>query len=161
MAHRHRELDVNSCIASYEDLEAAIRKHLTRTKLSYRDIAASISWSHTHIWSFHKQRCKLQFDVLDRLALLFNEPYLLRNATSSNGLELNTNIEDLILALRKALDIATGDGISYRKIGENTEISHEWVRCFHIKEAKIEVRKLLSLADYIGVPYELSNFDAL
>ena len=156
-----REIDLSSYADSYEKLEAIIRKHLSRTRLSYREVAAIVGSSHTQLWSFHKQHCKLQFDVLDRLALLFREPYLLTNSSPSTDTETCFGVEDLIASVRETLDVVTAAGISYRKIGEKTGISHEWVRCFHVKQAKIEVRKLLLLADYIGVPYELNNADSL
>lgn len=156
-----REIDLNSYADSYEKLESAIRKHLTSTRLSYREVAAIVGWSHTQLWSFHKQNCKLQFDVLDRLALLFKEPYMLANPPKGTDIESSLNVEDLVARVRETLSTAISAGISYRKIGENTGISHEWVRCFHVKEAKIEARKLLLLADYIGVPYELSNSESL
>lgn len=156
-----QDINLSSCADSYEKLEYVIRRHFTLTRLSYREIAAIVGWSHTQLWSFHKQHCKLQFEVLDRLALLFNEPYLLSNAAPESDLETSSSIEDIILAVRTALNKATSEGISYRKIGEKTGISHEWVRCFHVKEATIEVRKLLLLASFIGVPYELSNANSL
>jgi len=156
-----REVDLNASADSYEKLEAILRKQLTLTKLSYREIASVVGWSHTQLWSFHKQHCRLQFDILNRLALLFREPYLLANSPCTTDFETCFNVDDLVSAVREALNIAANTGVSYRKIGQNTGISHEWVRCFHVKEAKIEVRKLLLLADYIGVPYELSNSDAL
>ena len=156
-----REIDLNSYADSYEKLEAVIRKHLSRTRLSYREVAAIVGWSHTQLWSFHKQHCKLQFDVLNRLALLFREPYFLTNSPRDTDIKTSFNVEDLIIAVRETLDTVMSAGISYRKIGEKTGISHEWVRCFHVKQAKIEVRKLLLLADYIGVPYDLNNADSL
>lgn len=160
MKYRHN-FDIEPCSHSYERLEFVIRKHFTTTRLSYREIAAIVGWSHTQLWSFHKQHCKLQFEVLDRLAVLFREPYLLSNTVANSSLGPCLSVEELVTAVRNTLSDVTADGISYRKIGNKTGISHEWVRCFHIKEATIEVRKLLSLANYIGVPYELSNADSL
>lgn len=156
-----QNFDLNSCADSYERLEYVIRKHFTLTRLSYREIAAIVGWSHTQLWSFHKQHCKLQFEVLDRLALLFNEPYLLAKQVPGSDLEPCLSVEEIIAAVRDTLQKATSEGISYRKLGEKTGISHEWVRCFHVKEATIEVRKLLLLANYLDVPYELSNAEGL
>ena len=155
-----QDINPNCCADSYEKLEHVIRKHFTLTRLSYREIAAIVGWSHTQLWSFHKQHCKLQFEVLDRLATLFNEAYLLSNTTDDEK-ETCFTVEDLVQSVRDTLDVVTTDGISYRKIGEKTGISHEWVRCFHVKKATIEVRKLLLLANYIGVPYELNNEQSL
>lgn len=151
---------IEDCISTYENLEAAIRDDMSHTKLSYREVAAIVGWSHTQIWSFHKQNCKLQFEVLDRLALLFCRPYFFTNV-SSRGQHPVHSIEELIQATRDAVGESLQHGISYRKIGRITKISHEWVRCFHAKEATIDVRKLLSIADYLGVYYELSNEKAL
>ena len=156
-----RETELNFCADSYEKLEAAIRRHFTSSRLSYREVAAIVGWSHTQLWSFHKQHCKLQFEVLDRLALLFKEPYLLSNRSETSDIETCMNVEEIVAAVRTSLTKAASEGISYRKIGEKTGISHEWVRCFHVKEATIEVRKLLLLADYVDVPYELSNANNL
>lgn len=159
----HYKVDSDICSNSYEQLEAVIRKHFTATRLSYREVAAVVGWSHTQLWSFHKQNCKLQFEVLDRLALLFNEPYLLTNSSSHsrNAQQTHTSVEEIVHAVRTSLDEAATSGISYRKIGKKTGISHEWVRCFHVKKATIEVRKLLSLANFLGIAYELSNAKAL
>lgn len=155
------EFDSNSCAHSYEELEAAIREQLTHTRLSYREIAAIVGWSHTQLWSFHKQNCKLQFEVLDRLALLFKEPYLLTHYITDTTVPIYRSVDEIVVAVREALTKATTEGISYRKIGDKTNISHEWVRCFHVKEATIEVRKLLLLASFVEVPYELSNANSL
>lgn len=148
------------CIDTYESLERSICEDMSQTSLSYREVAAIVGWSHTQIWSFHKQNCKLQFEVLDRLALLFSRPYLFTNVTGRGQKPVYT-IDDLIRKTRQAIGENMHHGISYRKIGRITGISHEWVRCFHSKEATIDVRKLLSIANYLGVHYELSNEKAL
>lgn len=151
---------IEHCIDTYENLEKSIREDMSQTTLSYREVAAIVGWSHTQIWSFHKQNCKLQFEVLDRLALLFCRPYLFSNVTG-RGQQPVYSIEDLIHKTRTAIGESMNHGISYRKIGRITKISHEWVRCFHAKEATIDVRKLISIADYLGVYYELSNEKSL
>jgi len=151
---------LEECIETYEGLEKSIREDMGQTSLSYREVAAIVGWSHTQIWSFHKQNCKLQFEVLDRLALLFCRPYLFTNVTGRGQSPVYT-IEDLIQKTREAIGESMSHGISYRKIGRITNISHEWVRCFHAKEATIDVRKLVAIADYLGVYYELSNEKAL
>lgn len=145
---------------TYGSLEDCIREDLSQTMLSYREVAAIVGWSHTQIWSFHKQSCRLQFEVLDRLSVLFHRPYLFTNV-STRGQNPVTSIDELVQSSRLAIGESLEHGISYRKIGRITSISHEWVRCFHAKDASIDVRKLISIADYLGVPYELSNEKAL
>lgn len=147
---------LDHCIHSYDALEQDIRKDLDSTMLSYREISAIVGWSHTQVWSFHKQGCKLQFEVLERLALLFERQFLLTNVTA-RGQNPSVSVEQLVEQVRLSVTEALKHGISYRKIGRITNISHEWVRCFHVKEASIDVRKLIAIADYLGVHYELSN----
>lgn len=145
------------CLHSYDQLEKAIRADLDSTALSYREISAIVGWNHTQIWAFHKQDCKLQFEVLERLSTLFNRPFLICNRPSSRGEEISLTVEALAESTRDAISNTLQHGISYRKIGRAAGISHEWVRCFHIKDASIDVRKLIAIADYLNVAYELSN----
>lgn len=145
------------CLHSYDQLEKAIRADLESTTLSYREISAIVGWNHTQIWAFHKQDCKLQFEVLERLSTLFNRPFLISNRPSSRGEETSFTVEALAEATRDAISKTLQHGISYRKVGRAAGISHEWVRCFHIKDASIDVRKLIAIADYLNVAYELSN----
>ena len=157
---KQRRVPTEKCSYSYEELEDNLRIRLSENSLSYREIASIVGWSHTQLWSFHKQNCKLQFDVLERLATLYKEPYVLTNVTG-RGQNPSTSVEALVGNVRAALDEATSHGISYRKIASVTRISHEWVRCFHVKKSTMEVRKVMAIANYLGVPYELSNLSKI
>jgi len=148
--------DLGQCIHTYEQLENSIREDMNATTLSYREIAAIVSGSHTQIWSFKKNKCRLQFELLDSLATLFRRPYVLTNVTG-RAQKPHTDVESLSRETRAAIRESIKHGISYRKISRITGISHEWIRCFHIKNASIEVRKIIAIADYLGVYYELSN----
>ena len=145
------------CADSYEKIESVIRCRLTASNLKYRELAAEIGVSHSKIWMFHKQDSKLQFSALDKLALKFDVPYYLSNRPRGIYVSKSSTIEGLAQEVRQAIDEASATNISYRKIGDATGISHEWVRCFHVKKNSIDARKLLSLADYLDVPYELCN----
>lgn len=148
--------NVQESIQSYEALEECLRLDMDQTMLSYREISAAVKWSHTQIWSFHKSRCRLQFEVLGRLAVLFNRHYIITNV-SGRGQHPVRDISDLSEVVKTAISESMQHGISYRKIGRITNISHEWIRCFHAKNSKMDARKVLSIADYLRVYYELNN----
>jgi len=141
---------------SYTALEECLRSDLDQTNMSYREIATAVNWSHTQIWSFHKGRCKLQFDVLSRLALLFKRHYVITNVTG-RGQRPDSNVIALSESVKEAITESMKHGISYRKIGRITNISHEWIRCFHTKNSRMDPRKIIAIADYLRVYYELNN----
>ena len=142
---------------SCASLEAVLREQLDLTELSYRTIAADIGWSHTQLWLFHKQECKLQFDMLSSLANFFDMPYQIQFIPSTYSGDICRSMGELPAMTRAALSDAVEQGVSYRKVGQRTGISHEWIRCFHVKEANIEARKLMMLAEHLSVAYEFSN----
>lgn len=149
------------CAESYDKLESTLRQRLTDSASKYREVAAEIGIGHSKLWLFHKQNCKLRFVHLDKLALMFDVPYYLANIAKNSDLPKASTVDALDRDVREAVGKASDANISYRAIGEAAGISHEWVRCFHIKNSTIDTRKLLSLADYLGVPFELCNADKL
>ena len=148
------------CSESCASLEVVLREQLDATQLSYRTIATDIGWSHTQLWLFHKQKCKLQFDMLSNLANFFDVPYQIQFVPSAHSGDICRSIDELPTVTRAALSDAIQQGVSYRKIGQRTGVSHEWIRCFHVKEANIEARKLMMLAEHLSVAYEFSNVES-
>ena len=151
------ETGIADSVDSYEKLELKVRDCLTITEMNYRQIAAELGIIHTKLWLFHKQNSKLQFNLLDQLAHIFNVPYYLSNRSEEYDDLRANSVDTLNHDVRLALDKTIEAGVGYRKIGEATGISHEWIRCFHVKKAIIDAKKVLSIADFLDVPYEICN----
>ena len=147
-----------NCLFTYETLEMALRVELSTTTLSYRQIAQKIGFNHPQIWSFHKQNARLSYETLKELSILFERPFLLTN-TDDPSQKTFDNVDLLARATRRAMTSYMDEGISYRKLSSCLRISHEWLRCFHTKNANIEVLKLMKIADFLEVYYALGNLD--